>query len=111
MQKKSKKRLIWSLVIVITIIITAVTLSSNSDQMANGRSTVKVSRTTIVEKALAVGSIEPVTEIDVKSKISGVVRKLFADVGDFVHKGDPLLDVHLLRCLEVAGRWNADCSS
>jgi HlyD family secretion protein len=93
MQKKSKKRLIWLLVIVITIIITAVTLSSNSDQMANGRSTVKVNRTTIVEKALAVGSIEPVTEIDVKSKISGVVRKLFADVGDFVHKGDPLLDV------------------
>jgi HlyD family secretion protein len=93
MQKKSKKRLIWASVILITIVITALALSSNSDQDKNGRSTVKVSRQTIIDKALAVGSIEPVTEIDVKSKISGVVRRLYADVGDFVKAGDPLVDV------------------
>lgn len=91
--KKSKKWIIWSLVILILIIIVTVAIYSNSNGDENGRSSVKVSRKDIIDKALAVGSIEPVTEIDVKSKISGVVRKLYANVGDFVKVGDPLLDV------------------
>ena len=93
MKKKSKKWLIWSSIILILVFITTVVLSSGSNDKNNGRETVKVARENIIEKALAVGSIEPVTEIDVKSKISGVVGKLYADVGDFVKVGDPLLEV------------------
>lgn len=55
--------------------------------------TVRVIRTDIVQKALAVGAIEPVREVAVKSKISGVVRALFVDVGDFVREGQPLLEI------------------
>ncbi len=55
--------------------------------------TVPVSRGQIVEKALAVGTIEPRVEISVKSQISGVVGRLYADVGDLVKAGDPLLEV------------------
>ncbi len=93
MKKKSKKWIVWIAIILVLSAITAVTLSSNSTENKNGRSTVKVTRENIVDKALAVGSIEPVTEIDVKSKVSGVVGKLFADVGDFVRAGDPLVEV------------------
>lgn len=57
------------------------------------RRTVRVERRTIVEKALAVGTIEPENEISIKSKISGVVERLYADVGDFVRPGDPLLEI------------------
>jgi HlyD family secretion protein len=64
---------------------------------ANGRDdgieTVAVERGTIVDKALAVGRIEPEIEITVKSQTSGVVRRLLADEGDFVRAGDPLLEV------------------
>jgi len=93
MKKKSKKWLVWSIIVLIVVVITAVALSSGSDDEKNGRETVKVSRETIVDRALAVGSIEPVTEIDVKSKVSGVVGKLYANVGDFVRMGDPLVEV------------------
>ena len=48
---------------------------------------------TVVEKALAVGTIEPENEIEVKSKISGVVSKIFAEPGDYVRQGDPLIEV------------------
>lgn len=48
---------------------------------------------TVVEHALAVGAIEPENEIEVKSKISGVVHKIFAEPGDFVNAGDPLIEV------------------
>jgi HlyD family secretion protein len=93
MRKKSKKRMIWILIILFVVVAGAVALSSGSNDEQNGRETVKVSRENIIEKALAVGSIEPVTEIDVKSKVSGVVGKLFANVGDFVRAGDPLVEV------------------
>ena len=55
--------------------------------------TVEVERGEIVDKALAVGRIEPEIEVSVKSKISGVVSREFADVGDFVRAGDLLLEI------------------
>lgn len=55
--------------------------------------TVRVDRGTIVAKALAVGTVEPATEITVKSKVSGVVRREFAREGDYVSEGDPLLEI------------------
>ena len=91
--KKSKKRIIWIIVILIPVIFISVNLLSGSEEKENTRMTVKVAKMNIIDKALAVGSIEPVNEIDVKSKVSGVVGKLYADVGDFVKIGDPLLEV------------------
>jgi HlyD family secretion protein len=54
---------------------------------------VKVKTGTIVDKALAVGTIEPEIEISVKAKVSGVVKRLFVDVGQFVKAGQPLVEV------------------
>jgi HlyD family secretion protein len=54
---------------------------------------VKVQRGNIVDKALAVGTIEPENEISIKSKVSGVVKKIYADAGTFVRAGQPLLEV------------------
>ena len=47
----------------------------------------------IIDKALAVGKIEPRQEISVKSKLSGLVKTIHADIGDTVHIGDPLFDI------------------
>lgn len=55
--------------------------------------TVDVVRDSLVQKALAVGNIEPDVEIEVKSQISGVVRRMFIDEGAFVKAGEPLLEV------------------
>jgi HlyD family secretion protein len=65
--------------------------SSNSDM--DELPTVKVIRGNVIDKALAVGTIEPQNEISVKSKVSGVVSTIFADAGDFVKSGAPLLEV------------------
>ena len=55
--------------------------------------TVDVERGSIIDKALAVGQIDPKKEISVKSKISGIVKKLYVEIGDPVKAGDPLLDI------------------
>ncbi|HWR83351.1 MAG TPA: efflux RND transporter periplasmic adaptor subunit [Candidatus Deferrimicrobium sp.] len=59
----------------------------------NGFKTVPVERGTIIDKALAVGRIDPKREISVKSKISGIVRKVYVEVGDVVRPGQPLFDI------------------
>ena len=42
---------------------------------------------------MAIGTIDPETEIQVKSKISGVVKKLFIDAGSLVKEGESLLEI------------------
>src|SRR6266498_5800807 len=54
---------------------------------------VEVTRGPVVEKALAVGAIRPKREIAVKSKISGIVKRSFREVGDHVSTGDPLFEI------------------
>jgi HlyD family secretion protein len=56
-------------------------------------SLVAVARGDVTDKALAVGTIEPDVEISVKSKVSGVVGRAYAEEGDFVAAGDPLLEI------------------
>ncbi len=93
MKRKRKKRLIgFGILAVLTVIVIWIVAQSgkkNVDEL----DTVKVERKNIIDKALAVGSIEPLNEIAVKSKISGVVGRLFVEVGDFVKAGESVIDV------------------
>jgi len=58
-----------------------------------GFETVQVEQGDIVEKAVAVGQIEPRFKFQVKSKIAGIVRKTYVEVGDKVKPGDPLIEI------------------
>ncbi len=80
--------------IFLAVIVAVIFVISRSNSSASSSTTaVKVTRGSIVEKALAVGTIEPENEISIKSKVSGVVKRIFADAGTYVHEGDPLLEV------------------
>ncbi len=54
---------------------------------------VTVERGSIVEKAVAIGQIEPRLEFKVKSKISGIVKRCAVEVGDRVESGDALFEI------------------
>jgi len=92
MANKRRKRLYIFLALAAVIVIAVLFFRSGKKETTT-QATVKVTRMDIVEKALAVGAIEPQNEIAVKSKISGVVGKLFIEVGDYVQAGAPLLEV------------------
>jgi HlyD family secretion protein len=92
MTKRSKKWIVISIISFIVICVIIIVISKNRNKHEEQR-TVTVEKATIVDKALAVGNIEPLNEIAVKSKISGVVGRLFIQVGDFVHVGNHLLEV------------------
>ena len=50
----------------------------------------KVGRGDIARSVVATGKITPITQVEVKSKASGIVEKLYVDINNRVRKGQPL---------------------
>lgn len=91
---KRRRKIVWSVLIVVLIAgVAAGVRAANGSKSTDEVQTVEVTRSDLVDRALAVGTIEPDVEIVVKSKVSGVVRRRFADEGEYVRAGSPLLDI------------------
>jgi len=50
----------------------------------------KVTRADVARSVVATGKIQPITKVEVKSKASGIVEKLYVDINNVVHKGQQL---------------------
>ena len=50
----------------------------------------KVSRGDVARSVVATGTIQPITKVEVKSKASGIVEKLYVDINNQVNKGQQL---------------------
>lgn len=93
--RKSRKRWIWvSLVAVVIVGAAAVALA----RMVSGGSIdpnkiAKVTRGDVTRSVVATGKIQPITKVEVKSKASGIVEKLFVDINNRVVKGQPLAEL------------------
>jgi HlyD family secretion protein len=93
--RKSRKRWIWvSLVAVVIVGAAAVALA----RMVSGGSVdpnkiAKVTRGDVTRSVVATGKIQPITKVEVKSKASGIVEKLFVDINNHVAKGQPLAEL------------------
>ncbi len=88
-----RKGLIGAGVLVLAGGVTAVLYSKSNSGKDKEFKTLPVTRGPVVEKALAVGAIRPKREIAVKSKISGIVRTSYREIGDKVRPGDPLFEI------------------
>lgn len=88
-----KRKIFLITIVIVAIVVTGLLVFGGSKDTEGALPNVKVTRGNIVEKALAVGTIEPENEISVKSKVSGVVKRIFADAGTYVKAGQPLLEV------------------
>ncbi|AWX45139.1 Macrolide export protein MacA [Flagellimonas maritima] len=58
--------------------------------------TEKLSRQTIVKKAVATGSILPLEEVLIKPNISGVIEEIYIEGGDYVKSGDLLAKIKVV---------------
>jgi len=93
--RKNRKKWIWvSLVAVVIVGAAAVALA----RMVSGGSVdpnkiAKVTRGDVTRSVVATGKIQPITKVEVKSKASGIVEKLFVDINNHVVKGQPLAEL------------------
>src|SRR5260370_622992 len=88
-----KRRIIITLAVVIPVLGAMAATGKLGGKKKEGPKAVAVARGSLLDKALAVGTSEPRVEVTVKSSLAGVVRQRFAQVGDFVKRGQPLLEI------------------
>jgi HlyD family secretion protein len=81
------------LVILAAIVVGGYTWAKIRKPADQGFTLVEVTRGDITEKAVAIGQIEPRLSFHIKSKISGIVKKCPAEVGDRINTGDPLIEI------------------
>ena len=56
----------------------------------------KVERGDLAKSVVATGKVEPITKVEIKSKASGIVKKLYVEYGDRVKKGQLLAQLDKL---------------
>lgn len=91
--KRSTRIALGSVALVAITATTVALVTSGNGEDADQLPTVEVTRGDIVDKALAVGTITPRVEVSVKSQVPGVLKHLYADVGDYVEAGSPLMEI------------------
>jgi HlyD family secretion protein len=94
-KKKRRKLFIYGGIGVGIVLLGAVVLYA----FASGGTKIDPSKLAKVEKGdlaksvVATGKIEPITKVEIKSKASGIVKKLYVDYGDNVKKGQVLAEL------------------
>ncbi len=89
--RKSKKRWLWiGIGVVLVALIGGVLVARGHGTKIDPNRLGKVARGDIAKSVVATGKIQPITKVEVKSKASGIVTKLYVDINKVVKKGDLL---------------------
>jgi HlyD family secretion protein len=95
-RKKRRKRIIiyGSIAAVLVLVIAGGLIAATTGGTKIDPSKLaKVERGDLAKSVVATGKIEPITKVEVKSKASGIVKKLYVDYGDKVTKGQVLAEL------------------
>jgi HlyD family secretion protein len=97
-KKKRKKRIIIvSIVVVVVLLFAGVLFAfSHGGTKIDPTKLAKVEKGDLAKSVVATGKVEPITKVEVKSKASGIVKKLLVDAGDKVKKGQLLAQLDKL---------------
>ncbi|HVU45161.1 MAG TPA: efflux RND transporter periplasmic adaptor subunit [Terracidiphilus sp.] len=90
--RRNKKFWIWLSLGIVTVVLLS---GAGIAHIAKGSSIdpnriAKVTRGDVAQSVVATGKIQPITKVEVKSKASGIVEKLFVDINNHVTKGQQL---------------------
>ena len=91
-QRRRKTRWWWwaGAAVVIVGALAAVVVARGSHTKIEPSRLAKVTRGDIAKSVVATGKIQPITKVELKSKASGLVEKLYVDINNPVHKGQLL---------------------
>ena len=70
-----------------------------------------VSKATIGNSVTATGTIEPVTEVEVGTQVSGIIDKIFVDYNSVVHKGQIIAELDKTNLLSELTSANSNLAS
>lgn len=93
--KKKRKRFFYILGSVLAVIVIAVVVmaATRGGTKIDPSKLGKVERGDLAKSVVATGKIEPITKVEIKSKASGIVKKLYVDSGNTVKVGQVLVEL------------------
>ncbi len=93
--KKKKKRIYWVVGVILLVLVGAgVLIAAKSGGTKIDQSKLaKVEKGDLAKSVVATGKIQPITQVEIKSKASGIVKKLYVEYGDRVKEGQVLADL------------------
>jgi len=112
--RKRRRRWIFlgSGAVALVLIVVAATAALRPSYTIDPDKLAAVQRGDIARSVVATGKIEPLTKVEVKSKASGIVEKIYVDAGDPVRTGQLLaeLDQEQLQSAVAAARANLEAA-
>jgi len=91
-KKKRRKRIIYGVIIVVVVLGVAFGLiaATRGGTKIDPSKLAKVEKGDLAKSVVATGKVEPITKVEVKSKASGIVKKLLVQPSDKVKTGQLL---------------------
>jgi HlyD family secretion protein len=91
-KKKRRKRIIYGVIIVVVVLGVAFGLiaATRGGTKIDPSKLAKVEKGDLAKSVVATGKVEPITKVEVKSKASGIVKKLLVQPSDKVKNGQLL---------------------
>ena len=93
MKGKTRKIIVWTVVAVAVAAAAALLAMKSGDKQEMTYNMTEVSRGDISMYVTATGTIEPVTEVQVGTQVSGIIDKLFVDYNSEVRKGQIIAEM------------------
>jgi HlyD family secretion protein len=92
---RRRRRWIWVVVVLVAVCgaVFGVRAAFKPNHQIDPSKLAKIERGDIARSVVATGKIQPRSKVDVKSKASGIVKKLLVDYGDFVRQGQVLAEL------------------
>jgi HlyD family secretion protein len=112
--RKNKRKLwIWGgiVVLVIAVILGITIVANGSSTKIDPSQLAKVERGDIARSVVATGKVQPITQVEVKSKASGIVTKLFVDINAHVHQGQVLAQLDQQEILDQVAAQKAQLAA
>ncbi len=94
---KRRRKAIWitAIIVVLVAVLAGVVLMAarSAGTKIDATKLAKVERGDLVKSVVATGKVEPITKVEIKSKASGIVKKLYIEAGDHVKAGQVLAEL------------------
>ena len=94
-KRKRRRRIIWGSIAaaVLILVVAGALIASSGGTKIDASKIAKVEKGDLAKSVVATGKIEPITKVEIKSKASGIVKKLYVEYGDKVKKGQVLAEL------------------
>jgi HlyD family secretion protein len=94
-RKKRRRRIIYATIGVAVVLLAVIGLiaATRGGTKIDPSKLAKVERGDLAKSVVATGKVEPITKVEIKSKASGIVKKLYVEYGDRVKAGQVLADL------------------